>query len=684
MKILVLEESPLARRFITDELIPAGFEIHEAGTPEEAMGVLTTVKNIDLITLRLVLKGMDGFQFLEYLQSSEACAELKKYGNDKIPAMFVTSNDTDKDRLKGFQVGAADFIQKPWKPGELLKHVNRALGRSTELAGMSVLVVDDSRTARSFIKNSLVRLGVTIHEADDGTTAVEFLSNPANEVDLVITDLNMVEMDGDALTVKIRGELGYPDLPIIFLSGNDDKNKILSLFKMGATDYLKKPFLQEELVSRMRAYLTRVQSKNELEQTVAKLRDMDLVKDQFLAACSHDLRSPLTGILGYAQLLEDREGIFGQDLEMVQGISSSGNYLLSLINDLLDIGKMASGRTTIRQDEVDLYDVVEDSARSLIHTAGPKGVTLDSFSGSENSKVRGDRSSLMRVCNNLLSNAIKFTPEGGDVTVSVRDGREGELVLAVTDSGIGIKEEDIPELFKRYTKTSQSGTSGEKGTGLGLSITKELVEAHHGTVSVESTVGEGTTFRIHLPTLACENKRPTVADNVDETPDFDLNISGKTPQEPEVNASEEKTPADSDAPSLYVLLVDDQIVNLKVGTALLEKMGFEVKTAPNGAEALKKYKTSCRTRRFDLILMDMEMPVMGGLEAATRLRKYEGGLADDHDAKMNPVVILAMTANSAGVSLGDCLSSGMNDFLTKPFVVSQISEAIDRWVVVPA
>ncbi|MCP4292632.1 MAG: response regulator [bacterium] len=684
MKILVLEESPLARRFITDELIPAGFEIYEAGTPEEAMGVLTTVKNIDLITLRLVLKGMDGFQFLEYLQSSEACAELKKYGNDKIPAMFVTSNDTDKDRLKGFQVGAADFIQKPWKPGELLKHVNRALGRSTELAGMSVLVVDDSRTARSFIKNSLVRLGVNIHEADDGTTAVEFLSNPANEVDLVITDLNMVEMDGDALTVKIRGELGYPDLPIIFLSGNDDKNKILSLFKMGATDYLKKPFLQEELVSRMRAYLTRVQSKNELEQSVAKLRDMDLVKDQFLAACSHDLRSPLTGILGYAQLLEDREGIFGQDLEMVQGISRSGNYLLSLINDLLDIGKMASGRTTIRQDEVDLYDVVEDSARSLIHTAAPKGVTLDSFSGSENTKVCGDRSSLMRVCNNLLSNAIKFTPEGGDVTVSVRDGREGELVLAVTDSGIGIKEEDIPELFKRYTKTSQSGTSGEKGTGLGLSITKELVEAHQGTVSVESTVGEGTTFRIHLPTFAGQTHRPAVADKVDESPDFDLNIPGETPQKPVVSASEDETPADPDAPPLYVLLVDDQVVNLKVGTALLEKMGFEVKTAPNGAEALKKYKTSCRSRRFDLILMDMEMPVMGGLEAATRLRKYEGGLADNHDAKMNPVVILAMTANSAGVSLGDCLSSGMNDFLTKPFVVSQISEAIDRWVVVPA
>ena len=674
MKILILEESGLARRFIKDELIPAGYDIHEAATPDDALQILTSVQGIDLITLRVVMQGMDGFQFLEHLQTPEVVKMLKAYQNDRVPAMFVTSNDTDKDRLRGFQVGAADFIQKPWPPGELLTTVNRALGCSTELAGMSVLVVDDSRTARRFIRNCLVRLGVDIYEADDGDTAVDFLSDRTNEIDLVITDLNMVRMHGDALTVKIRGELGLTDLPVIFLSGNDDKDKILALFKMGATDYLQKPFLQEELISRMQAYLTRVKSQKQLVDSVARLRDMDLVKDQFLAACSHDLRSPLTGILGYAELLDSDDALTPENREMVAGIHKSGSYLLSLINDLLDIGKMASGRSEIRKVEVDLFDVLQDSVRSLVHTAGPKGIKLDSFSSTEDARIMGDRSSLMRICNNLLSNAIKFTPEGGEVTVSIRDGRQGELVLAVSDSGIGINNDDIPDLFKRYTRTSQAGTSGEKGTGLGLSIVKELIDSHGGTVAVESTPGEGTTFRVHMPTLASGGQFDVEAEVVEEEPVFELTMPEQAaPVEVEAEKAKE----------LLVLLVDDQPVNLKVGTALLSKMGFKVETASDGAEALKMYKISCRKQRYNFILMDMEMPVLDGLQATKKIRKYEAGLPDEHEVHDNPVIVLAMTAN-ASTSLGDCLSAGMNDFLTKPFVTSQIREAVERWVVVPA
>ncbi len=678
MKILVLEESALARRFIKDELLPTGYEILEAKDPEEAIGILTTVPNIDLITLRVVLKGMDGFQFLEYLQTDEISGELVKTRNHKVPAMFVTSNDTDKDRLRGFQVGAADFIQKPWPPGDLLRHVNRVLGCSTELAGMSVLVVDDSRTARSFISNSLTRLGVQIYEADDGDSAVEFLSDPANEVDLVITDLMMERMNGDALTVAIRGDLGYPDLPIIFLSGNEDKNTVLALFKMGATDYLKKPFLQEELISRMRAYLTQVKAKNSLVESVARLRDMNLVKDQFLEACSHDLRSPLTGILGYTELLQDDDTLTDSHQEMLSGIKRSGDYLLQLISDLLDIGKMASGRTEIRHDEVDLFEIVEDSCRSMVHTAGPKDISLDSFKSSEDTRIHGDRASLMRVCNNLLSNAIKYTPVGGTVTISVRDGRAGELILAVSDSGIGIESDDIPEIFNRYSRKARPGTAGEMGNGLGLSITRDLVDAHNGTMAVESTVGEGSTFRIHLPALAAGNQLPEDVIVVEEEPDIQLCMPGDEVAEPEV-AEEETT----DSQDLLVLLVDDDKAIREEGSALLVKMGYEVETASDGAEALKMYKISCRKRRYDLVLMDMEMPKLNGLAVTRKLRKYEQGLPDDHEVHGNPAVVLAMTANTAEVSLGECLSAGMNDFLTKPFVASQISEAVERWIAVP-
>lgn len=673
MKLLILEESNLARRFIKDELKTTGYELLEAGTPDEALAILCQVENIALVTLRVVMKGMDGFEFLEHLQTPAVQAELKKVGNHRTPAVFVTSNDTDRDRLRGFQVGAADFIQKPWPQGQLLNHINHVLGHSTELAGMSVLVVDDSPIARSFIRNCLQRLGVRIHEAEDGDEAADLLREDPQRVDLVITDLNMVRMNGDQLILVIRNELGLTEMPVIFLSGNEDKEKVLTLFKLGATDYLKKPFLQEELVSRMRAYLTRVKAQYRLKETVAKLRDMNVVKDQFLAACSHDLRSPLTGILGFAQLLEGDGSLRPESLEMVQGIQRSGNYLLSLINDLLDIGKMASGHHNLRMKPQDLGDILEDSVRTLSHTAQPKNVTVNVAVGTEDRHVMGDSAALMRICNNLVSNAIKFTPEGGSVTASLRDGRDGELVLAVSDTGIGIPSENIPELFNRYSKTSQSGTAGEKGTGLGLSIVRELVDAHSGTVAVESEVGQGTTFRVLLPCLKDEENWVVPSPLVEEEPEIELILPGEEPETAEV-APEDRA---------MILYADDNDVNRTVGSKLLEKMGYEVVLAQDGAEALQKYKKSCRGRRFDAVLMDLMMPEVDGLEATRKIRAFEDGLPDDHISRSQPVPVLAVTANDAELKLGECLSAGMNDFLTKPFVTRQLSEALERWILVP-
>lgn len=673
MKLLILEESPLTRTFIKEEFKTTGFELLEAGTPEEALETLRTVEGISLITLRVVMKGMDGFQFLEYLQTPEIQAQLKAVGNHRAPAVFVTSNDTDKDRLRGFKVGAADFIQKPWPPGELLKHVSHVLGRSTELAGMSLLVVDDSRTVRSFIRSCLQRLGVRIHEAGDGEEAVEFLRKDPQRVDLVITDLKMVRMDGDELVSTIRGELNLPDLPVIFLSGNEDKTKVLTLFKLGATDYLKKPFLQEELVVRIRAYLTRVKAQNKIIENMAELRDMNVVKDQFLAACSHDLRSPLTGILGFAQLLEEDGDLVPDDLAKVQGIRRSGDYLLSLINNLLDIGKMAGGHHELHRTSQDVGAIVQDSIRTLSHTAQPKQVTLNYSGGTDECQVMGDYSCLMRVCNNLISNAIKFTPEGGTVTVSLRDGRDDDLVLAVTDTGIGIPPEKIPELFNRYTRVHQSGTAGENGTGLGLSIVWELVKAHDGTVSVDSKVGEGSTFRIQLPKQKKGSAQNEPTSPGEAEPEIQLVMPGSEPETGKTAPEEQLT----------ILYVDDSQTNRVVGQKLLEKMGYNVTLATDGQDGLNKFQQSCQGRRFDLVMMDMMMPGIDGLEATRLLRKFEQDLPDDHISRSQPVPVLAVTANDPNLRLGDCLGAGMNDFLTKPFVTRQLAEALERWILVP-
>lgn len=265
MKVLVLDTSAMARRLIREELDLGGYEVLEAESRARALSLLKRTPGISLLTTPVVLEDGDGFGFISQLRSEELKPELERVGNHDVPAILVTANDTDADRLRGFQVGAADFIQKPWRRGRLLAHVDSILGRGEELSGMQVLVADDSPFARRFVRTCLTRLGVDVHEADDGDAALAFLRD--RRVDMLVTDLNMVRMHGDELCLKVRGELGLAELPVIFLTANDDKTTMLALFKLGATDYLRKPFLQEELSARLKVHLER-------ERLIATLRQL--------------------------------------------------------------------------------------------------------------------------------------------------------------------------------------------------------------------------------------------------------------------------------------------------------------------------------------------------------------------------------------------------------------------------
>jgi two-component system cell cycle response regulator len=265
MKVLVLDTSAMARRLIREELDLGGYEVLEAESRARALSLLKRTPGISLLTTPVVLEDGDGFGFISQLRSDELKPELERIGNHDVPAILVTANDTDADRLRGFQVGAADFIQKPWRRGRLLAHVDSILGRGEELAGMQVLVADDSPFALRFVRTCLTRLGVEVHEADDGDVALAFLRE--RRVDMLVTDLNMVRMHGDELCLKVRGELGLAELPVIFLTANEDKTTMLALFKLGATDYLRKPFLQEELTARLKVHLER-------ERLISALRQM--------------------------------------------------------------------------------------------------------------------------------------------------------------------------------------------------------------------------------------------------------------------------------------------------------------------------------------------------------------------------------------------------------------------------
>ncbi len=655
MSVLVVDTSAMIRRLVRSELEQAGYEVVEAETQAHALEILVEVPGIQLMTLGVVLDGGDGFSFLQELSSAENQARLAPTRNQRVPSVFVTSSDTEENRLRGFKVGAADFIQKPWPKGELKRTVDRILGSDSALAGLSVLIVDDSPSAREIVSSCLEQLGVNTYMADDGDSGYAILEQMEGAIDLVVTDLKMKNMDGDALCLRIRNDLGAKDLPVIFLSRIDDRETILSLFKMGATDYLTKPFFREELVARLRTHLERQALTRELQKHVMQLEGLNQLKDDFLAVCSHDLRSPLVGMMGFADMLADDDDLSGDHREMLGGIKASGEYLLELINDILDLGRIDATKDDLNAAPVSIHHVLETSLQTLRYIAKPKDTTLYLVDRSAGRRVQGDRNALTRVFNNLISNAIKFSPAGSEVTVTIGPCENDRMPITVVDTGIGIPNEQIPHLFSRYSKASRTGTSGEKGTGLGLVITRELVEAHLGTVVACSEEGKGSTFTVTLPALKyCDDE---VADQEILTADI---------------------ATDEDEPK-RVLLVDDDPTNLKVGRHILEKLGHDVTVSEGGQEAVEMYRESLSGDRFQIVLMDMEMPGVDGLEASRRIRAIEEDLPEEHPYGHDPVPILAMTANTIEGHLSACLTAGMNDFLTKPFRVDQIRRALARW-----
>ncbi|WP_459925535.1 ATP-binding response regulator [Desulfatiferula olefinivorans] len=365
---------------------------------------------------------------------------------------------------------------------------------------LHILVAEDSLSARMSIVNSLSGLDVVIHEADDGAPALEYLKQETPVIDLVLSDLIMKTMDGDELCRKIRNELGRRELPVIILSSQTDKDTIIRLFKAGATDYLFKPFIPEELVARISAHLEQRRLTKILEYHIVELEDLNRMKDHFLAACSHDFRSPLQGILGYTELIMKTGSPAENHRSYLTKIMTAGKQLQDMIESLLDFSLVTQKREDVRMFPLNPADLLDNCVSTASSSAMLKNISIVQASSGTIPLIKGNTNALTRVFNNLLSNAVKFTPPGGQITLScTHQINDNTLCVAVTDNGIGIPPDILPTIFDRYSKGSRKGTRGEKSTGLGLFITRQLVELHGGTISVDSRPNAGTCFTVTLP-----------------------------------------------------------------------------------------------------------------------------------------------------------------------------------------
>jgi signal transduction histidine kinase/ActR/RegA family two-component response regulator len=369
-----------------------------------------------------------------------------------------------------------------------------------------------------------------------------------------------------------------------------------------------------------------------------------LAKTRFLANMSHELRSPLNGVIGAAQLLQKQGTDAARREELIEIIRASGTNLLGLIQSILDISRIEAGAVQIQPVDFELGPCVEAAIASSAVTAAAKGLALTcQFDPAVLGWRHGDEQHLRQLLLNMVGNAVKFTHQGA-VDLQVLPGAAaGSLEFRIRDTGIGIAPEVIDTIFQPFRQADVSTTRRFGGSGLGLAICRDLARLMGGEVSVASVLGEGSCFCLVLPLPAVSGLRQQpVADVPERAPHTD---------------------------ALRVLLVEDDPVNQAVVGAMLEEAGLTCATAGNGVEAL----VCLAARRFDIVLMDWQMPEMDGLEATRRLRA-------GHAGELNRgIAIVALTANAFAEDRSACLEAGMNDFLTKPVQVAQLIGAIERW-----
>lgn len=396
--------------------------------------------------------------------------------------------------------------------------------------------------------------------------------------------------------------------------------------------------------------LTRKKQEQTIMELLDKVRQANLAKSQFLSHMSHDLRTPINGILGMLTIMEKRQDDLEWQKECRKKIRVSTEHLLSLVNDVLQVSKMENGRQEVVEEPFDIHDVLESCIAILSAQAAEKEIRMVLEKPDlQHSKLIGNAMYLKRILMNIMENALKYNRHQGSVFIRVKETIcQGEIAnyrFVIEDTGIGIGEEFKKQIFEPFTQENQNARTNYNGTGLGMSTVKKLVDQMNGTIEVDSQIGKGSVFQITLPL------------RIDET---------------QITQSADDEGVQSNIAGMRVLLVEDNEINCEIIEYMLMDAGAEVETANNGKIAVDMFAASA-PRTFDCIIMDLMMPVMSGYEATHVIRDL-----DRPDAKTVPIIALSANAFEEDVAMAK--AAGMNEHLAKPVDFKMLFQTMNRFL----
>ena len=381
--------------------------------------------------------------------------------------------------------------------------------------------------------------------------------------------------------------------------------------------------------------------KREMAERAEKEQALN-VRNEFLATISHEIRTPMSGIIGITKLLERTE-LNEQQKEYISSLHDSSSILHSLINDILDLSKLEAQKTQLDLHTINLREVINSIIQVFTPQAKAKNIQLDCQIKNIPEIIRTDKNKLQQILLNLISNAIKFTQSGSvlvKITGNKKDSDLWNIKFEIIDTGSGIDQKNISRIFEAFYQCNQISNLPHQGTGLGTTISKKLVELMGGEIGLSSNSGAGSTFWFQLPLQEITNNSQSI----------DLPST---------------TPTQISKP-LNILVAEDNLINAKVITTFLKDEGHTVVLVHNGEEAINKLSTD----KYDLVFMDMRMPVSNGPETAKKWRQLEKG--NSHTP------IIALTANASPEDRRLCLDSGMDDFLIKPVSIEQLNDVIQK------